>query len=403
MVIKMNNKGFAQIKVLTIIFVVGILCFTIVPKAISRLESNNMNKYVEVAKKYINEVKTSINSLEYKQIPLEGEALLVPLSNLVTNDRSPYGSFVEDYSYVIVVNMGNVYDYYFAAIDTANYGIPIVKESELTVDAIVYGKSRLTAINKVTSIDNLNIANTIFTKSKNSKADDVNILLTPLSGELTVPYSFKADTFKIYDKIIKNIDTSIYNKEATISSGVVRYDGKVLGSDYSKDINGMFRYISFPNKDELEYYAAFVTYNKSYAGGVINDSDNYSSSDMIYDSLPTVVMNQNAKIVTEDDKRLLMFNMMALYPENDNYTITECGALIIKNNSVTEVDITKDTPGVLIGKSNNNCELGNIYAIRKTNININDRFFARGYIKYKDKMGLESIAYSKNVVSALVK
>lgn len=401
--IKMNNKGFAQIKVLTIIFIVGILCFTIVPKAISKIEKNNMNKYVEVAKKYINEVKTSINSLEYKQIPLEGEALLVPLSNLKTKTRSPYGSFMDDYSYVIVVNMGSMYDYYFAAIDTANYGIPIVKESELTIDAIVYGKSRLTSINKVTSINNLNIANTIFIQSKNSKENDNNILLSPLSGELTVPYQFKADTFKIYDKIVKNIDTSIYNKEVTISNGILRYNSEILSSDYSKDIDGMFRYISFPNKDELNYYAAFVTYNKSYAAGVINDSSNYSSSDMIFDSLPTIVMNQNAKVVEEDNKKLLMFNMMALYPENDNYTITECGALIIKNNSATEVNITHDTPGVLIGKSNNNCELGNIYAIRKTNVNTNDRFFARGYIKYKDKMGIESTAYSKNIVSSLVK
>lgn len=399
----MNNKGVIQVKLLAIIFIIGILFFTVIPKTISWIEKNNKTNYVEVAKEYINEVKESINALEYKQIPQEGEALVVPLSNLKTKKSSPYGNFKKEYSYVIVINMGDFYEYYFAGIDTSNYGIPIVKDEELTIDSVVYGKSRLTGINRISSIDNLYIASTIFKKNEKSKQDDKNILLVPLSGKLSVAYSFKADTYKIYDELIKNIDTSIYNKEAIINNGTIRYGNSVLASGYLNDINGMFRYISFPNKDDLEYYASFVTYNKSYAGGVINSDNNYSSEDMIYDSIPTIVMNKNAKVVTDNDKKLLMWNMMAIYPDNDNYTITECGALIIKNNTATKVDITTETPGVMTGKSNNNCELGNIYAIRKNNININDRFFARGYIKYKDKLGVEHISYSKDIISALVK
>ena len=94
---------------------------------------------------------------------------------------------------------------------------------------------------------------------------------------------------------------------------------------------------------------------------------------------------------------------MAIYPNNDNYTISECGAIILKDNNATSVDLTLDTPNVLVGKSNNNCELGNIFAIRKDNISVNDRWFARGYIKYTDKLGNEYVNYSKDVVSALVK
>ena len=75
----------------------------------------------------------------------------------------------------------------------------------------------------------------------------------------------------------------------------------------------------------------------------------------------------------------------------------------MKDNTVTDVNLTFDTPNILVGKSNNNCELGNIFAIRKDNINVNDRWFARGYIKYKDRFGNEYINYSNDVISALVK
>ena len=129
--------------------------------------ANSKMSINEFFREYLMEVKESINALEYKQIPQEGEALVVPLSNLKTKRSSPYGNFKKEYSYVIVINMGDFYDYYFAGIDTSNYGIPIVKDEELTIDSVVYGKSRLTGINRISSIDNLYIASTIFKKNEN--------------------------------------------------------------------------------------------------------------------------------------------------------------------------------------------------------------------------------------------
>lgn len=399
----MNNKGLMQIKLLAIIFIVGIICFTIIPKSISYYNNRKKDNYIRIAKECIDEVKDSIDTLEYKQMPLKNEALVVKLSNLGIKAKSPYGNFLDEYSYIIVVNIGEYYDYYIAAIDSSNHGIPIVSEKELNIDSIVYGRSQLTNINEFTSIDNLYIYDTLFEKSDSSKEEDVNIILTPISGELSVPYDFKADVHKIYDKLVKNIDTDIYNREATINNGVLKYNNKVIASNYAKDINGIFRYLSFPNGNSETYYASFVNYNKSYAAGVINESSDYSSSAMTFDSIPAIVMNKDAKVVIDQNKKYLMWNMMAIYPDNKNYTISECGALILKDNNATDVKITFDTRGVLVGKSNNNCELGNIFAIRKANINTNDRYFARGYIKYKDKSGREHISYSKATISALVK
>ena len=399
----MNNKGIMKIKLLAIIVIVGILCFTVVPNLYTYLKDRKKEIYINVALEYIDEVKSHINSLDYKQIPLENEALLVKLSSLDLNKNSPYGRFRDEYSYVIVLNKGDYYDYYFAAIDSSNHGIPLIGEKELSKESVVYGNSKLTNINKASSIKDLYVANIVFEESSNTKEDDVNILLTPVSGELTVSYDFMEDVHDIYDTLVKNMDTSIYNKEATVNNGVLKYNNQELSSDYSKDINGIFRYLSFPNNDEKLYYASFVNYTSNYVAGVINESGDYSSKNMVFDSVPTIVMNKNAKVVSDDSKNYLMWNMMAIYPNNDNYTISECGAILLKNNNATNINLTFDTSNILVGKSNNNCELGNIFAIRKDNISVNDRWFARGYIKYTDRFGNEYTNYSSEVISALVK
>lgn len=399
----MNNKGFIQIKVLTIVFIIGILAFTLVPRVISSYNNGKKEQYIEVVKKYVEEVKKSTDSLKYKQLPKENEALLVKFAN-IRNDKSPYGAFDEDYSYVVILNKGSYYDYYVACIDKSNWGIPMVNEKELNPNSIVYGRSQLTNINKVTELRNLLVEDTIFKESSMSKENDNNLLLVPTSSanDLTVPYEFKVDANKVYDKIVKSIDTDLYNKEVTINNGVIRYNHEVLGYA-SKDINGVFRYLAFPNGKDKLYYSSFVSYNKSYVAGLINESNDYKESNITFDVVPTIVMNKSAKVVLEENTPYLMWNMMAIYPDNNNYTISECGALVVKNNNVTDIQIDFNTPDVLIGKSNNNCELGNIFAIRKNNILENDHFFARGYIKYKDKSGKEYTVLSKSTVSALVK
>ena len=119
----MNNKGFIRIKVLTVITVMGILCCTLIPFLLHSYSKYLKVEYVKVAKKYINEVRENINTLEYKQLPKENNALLIKLNNLNVKSKSPYGKFVDEYSYIVVINMGDYYDYYFAAIDKNNFGI----------------------------------------------------------------------------------------------------------------------------------------------------------------------------------------------------------------------------------------------------------------------------------------
>ena len=182
----------------------------------------------------------------------------------------------------------------------------------------------------------------------------------------------------------------------------MKYNNEVLSGSYSSDINGVFRYLSFPSDDDNLYYSSFVTYNKTYAAGIINHSDDYKTSDIIFDSVPAIIINKDAQTVTEEGKKYLMWNLMAIYPDNNNYSITECGAIILRDTGEEVSNIKIDTPKIMIGKSNNGCELGNIFAIRKNNVSTNNKFYARGYIKYKDQEGNEYTNYSMEIVKGIV-
>jgi hypothetical protein len=93
---------------------------------------------------------------------------------------------------------------------------------------------------------------------------------------------------------------------------------------------------------------------------------------------------------------------LAVTGSNNNYSITECGAIILRDTGEEVNNIKIDTPKIMIGKSNNSCELGNIFAIRKNNVSTNNKFYARGYIKYKDQFGNEYINYSMETIKGVV-
>jgi len=397
----MNKKGFMATKFLAIIIILGMICFVFIPKLINYFSDKRKEEYIEVAREYIEEVKSKISDSSYKQIPKDNEALLVRLSSSSLKKKSPYGNFKSGYSYVIVVYNGEYFDYYFASVDSSNCGISIVNEKELTNDSIVCGLSNLTNVVNSNDFNEILVDNTLFKKDINSRLDDENMLLTPVSGELTVPYDFKVEVNKIYSDLVKRIDVKTYNKEVTINGGVLRYNNNVILDNYDKNINGMYRYLSFPGGSKEKYYSSFVAYTNNYVAGMINEQDEFLNKELVFDSLPSIILKSSPYSVVENNNKQVIWNLMAIYPDNDNYMITECGA-IIADGAKTSGNITIDTKNALVGKSNNSCELGNIFAVRKSNVKKGDKLLARGYIKYTDKLGTSHIAYSNNTVTTVV-
>lgn len=138
-----NKKGFTLIELLAVIIILGILLLTAVPAISKYIDNSRKNTYVMNVKSMVDVVINSINNLEYEAMPLKDEAIIVPFSLIElekgSNKKSPYGKYIEDQSYIMVINNGLNFDYYIVAIDESGYAIPCVNvkdldKSNITVD-----------------------------------------------------------------------------------------------------------------------------------------------------------------------------------------------------------------------------------------------------------------------------
>ena len=66
----MNNKGMMRIKLLAVILIIGLVSFVVIPSLYNYYKNKKNEDYINIALEYINEVKTNISSLSFKQIPL---------------------------------------------------------------------------------------------------------------------------------------------------------------------------------------------------------------------------------------------------------------------------------------------------------------------------------------------
>ena len=79
---------------------------------------------------------------------------------------------------------------------------------------------------------------------------------------------------------------------ATINNGVLKYKDTVISKEFNKDLNGLFRYLSFPNEviGGTHYYYSFITYNNNYAAGMIEKHGNYNNEHIEFSSMPKIIL-----------------------------------------------------------------------------------------------------------------
>lgn len=135
-----NKKGFTLIEVLATVIILGVILLVAVPSVTKYIEHSRRNTYVSALKRIVNAVATSVNANEYPNID-KGEALIVPfvyanLEEEVAKNNSPYGKYVIDRSYVVVIFTGRVYEYYVVALDERGYGVPFINSDDLTNSSI---------------------------------------------------------------------------------------------------------------------------------------------------------------------------------------------------------------------------------------------------------------------------
>lgn len=138
----MKKNGFTLIELLAVIIILGILMIIAIPAVTEYITNSRKEAYVAIAIKYTDAVINKVNSLEYNFTDRD-TLYYVPVRciNLEKGGKSPFGEWKE--AYIVVTFNGSNYDYYWASLDSAGYGVTLRKTSTLKKENIVPGMIEL--------------------------------------------------------------------------------------------------------------------------------------------------------------------------------------------------------------------------------------------------------------------
>ena len=122
---KIRKNGFTLIELLAVIIILGILMIIAIPSVTSYINNSRKSAYVDSAREIIAGARNFVN--EGKVPMYDTSATYYIKSSCISTEngqKSPYGDFVDEETYVIVTYDGKGYDYYWVSRDTTGQGVP---------------------------------------------------------------------------------------------------------------------------------------------------------------------------------------------------------------------------------------------------------------------------------------
>lgn len=140
-----NNKGFTLIEILAVIIILGIIMLITIPAVSKYILSSKKSSYATDVSAFAETIKGEYEEQEYGSYIKDNEIMLVPLEviNLEkgNNEESPFGAYVFDKCYGVVVTERNGYQVYMNVVDDNGMGIVFKSYGELKKEAIEDGIS----------------------------------------------------------------------------------------------------------------------------------------------------------------------------------------------------------------------------------------------------------------------
>ncbi len=148
----MNKKGFTLIEILAVIVIIGIVAtIGIVSISSSVLKSRDAS-VVDLAKVHADAARTMRARDDFFYEPKSGEAIIIPYSQVTgaeieNKDVTGYGSIIDYYCYIGVVNDNNKFKYYITQVDDSYHILDRVEYNLIDEDKILQGSNELSENN----------------------------------------------------------------------------------------------------------------------------------------------------------------------------------------------------------------------------------------------------------------
>ncbi len=144
----MNKKGFTLIEVIAVVVILGLLMIIAIPAVTQYINSSDESVYVNNVSSFLQQAKLLYQEKEFGPQIEVGDIMIVPISLLDmekgNTTNSPFGTYRQQQSYILVKRTAKSYDYYATIVDSTNRGLTEVKEDELNNNVI--GKVNITTV-----------------------------------------------------------------------------------------------------------------------------------------------------------------------------------------------------------------------------------------------------------------
>ena len=135
----MKKNGFTLIEVISVMVILGIIMIIAIPAVAKYILSSDNATYATDVTAYLETARGEYEMKEYGSLLYDDEIMIVPFAYIELEKgtkESPYGEFVLDKSYMVVVPENNGYQFYANVVDETGHGVVMKKQQELSRDSI---------------------------------------------------------------------------------------------------------------------------------------------------------------------------------------------------------------------------------------------------------------------------
>ena len=140
-----NRKGFTLLELLLVIVILALLLIIAIPKIIEFISSSRKNSYVDTVHEFVDSIRKDATSEVY-EFPIAKSDVTIVSINMVGlekggNKSAFNGRWIEDKSYVAIINVGTdidpVYSYFVTMLDSKRYALPLMLDNKVNTSSII--------------------------------------------------------------------------------------------------------------------------------------------------------------------------------------------------------------------------------------------------------------------------
>lgn len=150
-----NRKGLTLLELLAVIVILAILLIIAIPRITQLISNSRKSSYVDSVHEFVDSIRKNATS-EIYDLPIAKSDVTIVSINMVALEKGGVksafnGRWIEDKSYVAIVNVGTdidpVYSYFVTMLDSKRYALPLTLDAKVNNAVIRRNNMAGTSVN----------------------------------------------------------------------------------------------------------------------------------------------------------------------------------------------------------------------------------------------------------------